>query len=44
MAAGKMSNLSFPSTAVGCEFMDEDDWISVTDFLDVKLRFSGFDI
>ena len=39
-----MASLSFPSTDVRCEFMDEDDRIAVTTLLELKPRSGGIDI
>src|ERR1700676_3487796 len=44
VAAGEMAMLRLPPTAVRCEFMDEDDRITVTTLLEIALRPVSIDI
>src|ERR1700730_16989531 len=44
VAAGKMAKLGLPPTDVRCEFMDEDDRITVTTLLEIELRPVSIDI
>jgi hypothetical protein len=41
---GEVTHLGFPTTDVRCELMDEDDRITVTTLLEIKLGPCGFDI
>jgi hypothetical protein len=44
VATGEMASLGLPSADVRCEFMDEDDRISVATLLEMELGSCGFDI
>src|SRR5260221_4908852 len=44
VAAGKMAKLGLPPADVRCEFMDEDDRITVATLLEVKPRPASIDI
>src|SRR6266568_5418510 len=44
VAAGKMAKLGIPPTDVRCEFMDEDDRITVTTLLEIELSPVSIDI
>src|ERR1700730_17435704 len=44
VAAGTMAKLGLPPTDVRCEFMDEDDRITVTTLLEIELRSGRLDI
>src|SRR5712692_3966645 len=44
VAAGEVTHLRFPPTNVRCEFMDEDDRITVASLLEIELGSCGFDI
>src|SRR5712671_3669048 len=44
VAAGKMPKLGLPPTDVRCEFMNEDDRITVATLLEIELGSCGFDI
>src|SRR5258706_3608543 len=44
VAAEEVTHLGFPPTEIRCEFMDEDDRITVAAFLKVELRSGRLDI
>src|SRR6266567_4744792 len=44
VAAGEVTHLRFSPTNVRCEFMDEDDRITVATLLEIELGSCGFDI
>src|SRR5882672_12605716 len=44
VATGEVTHLGFPTADVRCEFMDEDDRITVATLLEIELGSSGFDI
>ena len=44
VATGEVTHLGFPPTEVRCEFMDEDDRITVTTLLEIELRPVSIDI
>src|SRR5258708_32775774 len=44
VATGEVTHLGFPPTEVRCEFMDEDDRITVTTLLEIELGPTSIDI
>src|SRR6266571_5443788 len=44
VTAGKMAKLGLPTADVRCEFMDEDDRITVATLFEIELGSCGFDI
>src|SRR5712664_2465334 len=44
VVAGEVTHLGFPPTDVRCEFMDEDDRITMANLLEIELRSSSLDI
>src|SRR6266700_3031033 len=44
VTAGKMAKLGLPPTDVRCEFMDEDDRMTVATLFEIELGSCGFDI
>src|SRR5258708_31836322 len=44
VATGEVTHLGFPTADVRCEFMDEDDRITVATLLEIELGSCGFDI
>src|SRR5712692_7339974 len=44
VATGEVTHLRFPTAEVRCEFMDEDDRITVAALLEIELGSCGFDI
>src|SRR5713226_5289796 len=44
VATEEVTHLGFPPTEVRCEFMDEDDRITVTALLEIELRPTSIDI
>src|SRR5882672_11239165 len=44
VATGEVTHLGFPTAKVRCEFMDEDDRITVTTLLEIELGPTSIDI
>src|SRR6267143_2993194 len=44
VATGEVTHLGFPTADVRCEFMDEDDRITVTTLLEIELSSGSLDI